>query len=320
MKSRHGIIPLVAVGLYVAGCAQNQVALREGPRSPTTLHIESGTFDGQPAKRVVTPHYVINTTIEDDVFIASLGQLMEGALEQYHRFAPGVPLSREPMACHVFASRSQWAGFTKGSAGTDAEVYLQINRGGYTAGDKYVAYFIGDVGTWSVAAHEGWHQFVARHFKRRPPPFLEEGLACMFEDLTWDDALPRWDLSANHTRVNGVKRTLEHNAMIPLDQLCTMHAGQVVNTGPARIEAFYAESWAFARFLWDGNDRKYRPALQALLNDLATGEPTAVSLAGVSEAGWDPKSARPLLEHYLGKDLSEIEREYLFYLHHVAAG
>ena len=147
-----------------------------------------------------------------------LATVMEGALAQYQRFTPGVRLSTRPMECYVFAQRGEWAKFTKDRTGADAAVYLQINRGGYTVRDWYVAYFIGDMGTYSVAAHEGWHQFIARHFKSRPPPFLEEGLACMFEEVRWDHQqgvgrLPRWDLVNNASRRVALKVPL---ATLPL--------------------------------------------------------------------------------------------------------
>lgn len=313
---RAPMLPLLMLGL-VAGCASSTPTL-SGPSGLCPVKVEPARYEGQAAHRVVTDHYQIDTTIADTDFDASLGQLMEGALAQYHRLAPGVALTSIPMQCHMFAYRSQWAGFTKHTAGPDAEVYLQINRGGYTAGDVYVAYFIGDVGTWSVASHEGWHQFVARHFAKRPPPFLEEGLACMFENVRWDGGLPRWDLESNAIRLTGVRKTLQKRALVPLDQLCTMHAGQVVNTSSARIEGFYAQSWAFARFLCEGEGGRYRPALQALLSDLAAGHP-AVPVTLVSAGhGWDPRSAKPLLEHYLGSDLASIEHAYIAYMRQIS--
>lgn len=302
---------LLAIAL-IAGCAPaRQSGPRLGPTAPVAVRVEPGAFDGKPARRLVTPHYLIDTTIEDADFVATLPQLMEGALAQYRRLAPGVPPSAAPMRCNVFATRAQWATFTEANAGDDAAVYLQINRGGYAINDWYVAYFIGDLGTWSVAAHEGWHQFVARHFQRRPPPFLEEGLACLFEDVQWEADLPRWHLSVNPARLTGLRRTIERDALIPLDALCTMHAGQIVNTAPARIEGFYAQGWAFARFLWDGQQGRYRPALQRMLADLAAGKAEGPGQAASGNGVlWDPASAKPLLERYLGKPLGEIDGEY----------
>jgi len=315
MSLRPATISLLLLAL-AAGCSSRPDP-RQGPAQPVRLRAEAGTYDGKPARRIVTPHYLIETTIEDDEFVTSLGQLMEGALSQYRRLAPDEPMSVEPMRCYVFADRRQWAQFTRDNAGADADIYLRINRGGYAVKDWYVAYFIGDVGTWSVAAHEGWHQYVARHFAHRPPPFLEEGLACMFEDVEWrgEPPLPRWDLSDNPTRITGLYRTVRRRGLIPLSQLAAMHAGQVVNTTPGRIEGFYAQSWAFARFLWDAEGGKYRPALQNMLADLAVGRPYGRGdISAGPEGTWDPRSAKPLLEHYLGKPLPDLDREYQQYV------
>ena len=132
---------------------------------------------------------------------------MEGALGEYHRVAPGVPLTSTPMKCFVFGTREQWVDFTRRNTGPDAFWYLKINRGGYTVRDWYVSYYVGEKATLSVAAHEGWHQFASRHFKGRLPPFLEEGIATMFEDLRWTALdggpgtdLPRWNLLINRDR------------------------------------------------------------------------------------------------------------------------
>src|SRR5215208_5761104 len=98
--------------LAPAGCSLNPDG-RQGPAQPVRLRAEAGTYDGKPARRIDTPHYLIETTIDDDEFVTSLGQLMEGALSQYRRLAPQVPLTQEPMRCYVFADRRQWAQFTR---------------------------------------------------------------------------------------------------------------------------------------------------------------------------------------------------------------
>jgi len=155
-----------------------------------------------------------------------------------------------------------------------------------------------------VAAHEGWHQFVNRHFKGRLPPFLEEGIACMFEHVEWDGDLPRWNLSINPTRTESLRKAMDAGELFKLDKLITLHAGIVVGQSPIRIEAFYAQDWAFARFLWEGENGRYRPALQKLLLDTAAGEvydPTG-SLRR-SYLPWNPAGVRPMLEHYLGEPL-----------------
>ena len=307
-------ILLAASLIALGGCAGSDGRVRGGPDRPAALRTGEWSFGGEPGRRVVSDHYVIYTTIEDEELVGDVAQVMEGALSQYRTLVPDLSVSQRPMECYLFRYRNEWAQFTERRTGADAAVYLQIRSGGYTVRDWYVSYFIGDLQTYSVAAHEGWHQFVARHFKQRPPPFLEEGLACLFEDVEWDGRLPRWDLSHNSKRIAGLRNAIEAETLWPLTKLVSMHAGQIVDQPLARIEAFYAQSWGFARFLRDGEGGRYRQGLQRLLSDAAAGELYVSRTHGTTGGEWDPRVAGPLLERYLGTDLDTLERQYLEFI------
>lgn len=306
----------VAVALLAAGCTAPF-----DPVASTNRYIafDRWSQDGFDGVNVKTDHYLIHSTIENRDTLETVARVMEGALRQYQQFAPGVRMSARPLECFIFARRGEWAEFTREHTGTDATIYLQINRGGYTVRDWYVAYFIGDVGTYAVAAHEGWHQYVARNFKSRLPPFLEEGIATMFETIDWSGSQPRWRLGSNRTRAEKLRRGIEQNDLWPLEKLVTMHAGDVVNLPGERIELFYAQNWAFAMFLWDADNQRYRPALQRMLCDLSVGTaPETLHIRTTGGELWDPASAEPLLEHYLAMNLREIDEKYQSYLRRLA--
>jgi hypothetical protein len=308
----------VLLFLILPGCAsRNPGSPPEGPVTRAEVRVVPATLGGAAGKRVTTAHYLIETTLDNADLVDRVAQVMEGAMGQYRKLAPGVPPTDRPLECFVFANRNQWAQFTESQTGADAKVYLRINRGGYAVRDWFVAYFIGDRETLSVAAHEGFHQYVGRHFKRRPPPFLEEGLATLFEAVEWDRDLPRWRWSSNPTRSNGLTRAVREKATLPLSELCTMHAGQVVSKQAWRVEAFYAQAWGFARFLMDGQGGRYRAGLATMLADLAAGRGAAANAGPGPQGLWNPRTAKPLLEHYLGKDLDELDREYQRYLERV---
>ena len=315
---------IVILLLAGTGCASPRTRSGDGLRDPVRTHTERWSFEGQQGQKITTPHYVIYTTLADAEVIGGIPQLMEGALSQYRRLAPSVPPSGQPMVCYLFQARDQWAEFTQSRTGADAAIYLQINRGGYTVHDWYVAYYIGELGTYSVAAHEGFHQYVARHFRSRLPPFLEEGLACMFEEVRWETvgagwSLPRWNLAANRSRLVGLRNALEGAYLVPLAQLVAMHAGQVVDQPPAQIEAFYAQSWAFARYLWEADGGKHRGTLRRILTDAADGSLYPGPSSRRTDDGlWDPDSARPLLEYYLKTDLEKLDRSFRRYVHRLA--
>jgi hypothetical protein len=314
----------VAGVVSLAACSSSQSTPQNnwsGPTVMASVSVADAAPGGASAKVVRTDHYEIYTTIPDrPEFISGLAQLMEGAYGMYRTLAPSVAPTDHPMRCYMFGTQLEWRDFTRLHTGPDSTVYLQITRGGYTIHDWYVAYYLGgDNSTYSVAAHEGWHQFVARHFKGRLPPFLEEGLACMFEDVEWNQGLPRFNLTLNPDRALSLRRVVDANELFPLSELITLHAGNIVGRPGIRIEAFYSQSWCFARYLWEGDNGKYRPALQKLLTDTAAGtvyDPTG-SLR-LSYLGWNPNGVRPLLEHYLGEDLATIEDGYRQFIQKVA--
>jgi hypothetical protein len=101
-----------------------------------------------------------------------------------------------------------------------------------------------------------------------------------------------------------------------------MHAGDVVGMPPGKIEAFYAQDWAFAMFLLNGDGGVHREALTKLLSDAANG--TAYLKGEVPRSlfpdAWQPSSVRPLLERYLHEDLATIDAQYSAYLIHLANG
>jgi len=314
------ILTIASVLTLLAGCeSQPQVGKWEGPKALSTASVGGWQFKGAEGWRVNTAHYAIYTTIAKDDIREMLPQVMEGAFEQYRLLAPDVAVSEKPMDCFVFFDRMQWNDYTRATTGKDASIYLQIRRGGYAVGDRYVAYYIGLHGTASVAAHEGWHQFVARNFRGRLPPFLEEGLATTFEGVEFRDGLPRWNVAVNPLRGQALRRALDEKHLWPTEQLIAMHAGEVVNQAGDKIEAFYAQCWAFAKFLREGDGGRYAPALRQWLAETANGtvyDPShSHNRVGMP---WNKTAVKPMLEHYLGMSLPEIDQAFQAYMRKVA--
>jgi NADH-quinone oxidoreductase subunit B len=220
---------------------------------------------------------------------------------------------------YVFAERDQWAEFTREHTGADAHLYLQINNGGYTIGDRYVAYDIGQASTLSVAAHEGWHQFLGRHFLARLPAFLEEGLATMYEGVQFKNGLPCYNLSINQNRAIMLRTAIDSHSLWSLEDLLAMNAGQVVGRPGNKINAWYAQAWALGRFLWDGDNAAYRPALQRILADTRDGtvyDPTGPHHNRLRP--WTTAGVKGMLEHYLQMDFAQIDAHYQAYCQHIA--
>jgi hypothetical protein len=313
----RAVISMAIIGVLVSGCTESKL---QGPTAPAVTRSEPWSYGTDDGELIHTDHYNIYTTIPDHELRQRLADVMEGALGEYQRVAPGVPLTDRPMDCYFFRNREEWVDYTRRHTGIDAYIYLQIGRGGYTRGDWYAGYYLGSpAATMSVAAHEGWHQFAYRHFKGRLPPFLEEGIATMFEDITWSDDLPRWNLSINRSRLQSLREAVEGKYLYPLPDLAMKHAGNVVAEADNHTAAFYGESWAFASFLWTADNAKYRPILRRMLSDIADG--TVYDPSGSHQnklAPWSPAAVKPLLEHYMGMSLEALDGEYQKYIQKVA--
>jgi len=311
--------------LIASGCAaRHPLGQWAGPTTPCAVVIADWSYDGRPGWKITTDHYTIYTTIQREDTRAMLPQVMEGCLGQYLQLVPGVSVSSRSMDCYVFYERDEWSKFTRQVTGSSAEIFLQIRRGGYALQDRFVAWFIGPLSTASVASHEGWHQFLARHFKCRLPPFLDEGLACTFEGVDFANDLPRWNTAINRIRVQALRKTMEESGLFPLEQLVTMDAGQVVDKTSERIDAFYAQSWAFAKFMREAEGGRYRPALEHWLTESAQGTPFDPFAAS---AGQHPPvlpwlrsraAVKPIIEHYMGMPFAQIDSAYQAYLHKIA--
>lgn len=297
----------------LAGCA---AATDQAMIAPTAeVRQERWVFDDIQGQLLSTAHYRIFTTIDDPEVRQGIAQVLEAAYTQYANLAPALaPADTRPLDCYLFNMRDEWAAYTQQHAGDDAPIYLQISRGGYTSNDVFVSYFIGDTGTYRVAAHEGWHQFVSRYSRQRVPPFLEEGLACTFESISFDGQNLTCKRTENYNRLRALREVIDEGRLQPLGELIPLHAGQIVDRPLSGIDAFYAQSWALARFLLEGEGGRYRVGLQTMLGDAAAGKlyPRSTT-APAGNTLWNPALARPTLERYLGVDLDELDRQYRAY-------
>jgi hypothetical protein len=132
--------------------------------------------------------------------------------------------------------------------------------------------------------------------------------------------VPHWNLSVNLNRADKLKTAIQNSKLWPLDQLCTMHAGDVVSMSGERIETFYAQNWAFAQFMLNGEGGKYRPAFHKMMADLASGDADAFTGRRRTLPGtWDPRTVRPLLEHYLSMSMPQIDAAYQAYIRQLAS-
>lgn len=307
----------VAIALLLAGggCAGGAEKADDGRlHAPVQVRSEPWQYDGVAATTLTTPHYTIHTTIApDEPILETLPQLLEAGYREYRIMAGdavgAMSAEPQPLVCYVFGRRDQWNDFTRRRYVIQSRLLLQIVQGAYAIDDVFVAYDMGDARTISTTAHEGWHQFRARYFRTPLPPFLEEGIASQFEEVSDAGRVPTFDLGHNTRRLDGLRRVTRERFTFPLTELITLHPGQVLAYPQDRLQAYYSQVWSFVHFLRNFDRGKYREGFERLLVDAARGK--VKGLAGTAQ--WGRDNIPRILVDYLGVPLDQLDREYLEY-------
>jgi hypothetical protein len=306
-----------------AGQACASVAERlRAERLPALVAVEPWEGGYGPGLRLTTPHYEILTTMLEPLTLRIVPGFVESAYRSYNDQLSHPVRTTERFRIYLFADRQQWEDFTRRFAGKQAPLFLKIKSGAYYLNGACVLYDIGPARTLSAMGHEGWHQFTGRHFRYRLPSWLDEGVAMLFEASTYRKGFYRFDPTANVQRLGALKDTLDGGRPIPLAELISTSPGEVLATDQAEaVMAFYSQSYALVRFLREADYGRRMPAYRRLLQDGLAGDWPLDASAGTTAEDrnrprtlpWNRQVGRQLFEHYIGTDLSELEREYLAY-------
>lgn len=293
MKLQHGGW-LLALCLC-AGCATD-ASQRWSSFEEVTSH-EPGT----ELRALRSEHYELFTSIPEPKRRVELVTALETAFDSYCRYLNVTPEPRpQRMECYVFRTAAEWMKFTVSETGEMAPTYLQTRRGGYTFGKFFASHDAGAQDTLTVAAHEGLHLFITSHFKARPPPFVEEGIACCFESVRRGEKGISINVGENGSRNRRLALAVDEKKLQPLRKLLSMHAGEVIDLDVLQVETFYAQAWAFVRFLNEGEGGAYRPIFLKMIADAQAGRLSSEDLSD------NPA----MMERYLGVSLDIIQPQY----------
>lgn len=259
-------------------------------------------LSGTPGLAVQSEHYLVRTTVTDRAVIGRFVRVMETAYAQYAALVPPAASRSAPLPVYFFAKPAEWDAFTQKLTGPDATVYLSVGPGGYAYGDTFVCWLFNENDLWSVAAHEGLHQYVARHLAQRLPPALEEGLATTFETVVVTDHSVAIDRRRNPRRQQGLADAGRAGSLWPWDDLIKLHAGDIAGRDLTVREGFYGQCWALARVILE--TPAYATGFRAMLTDLRDGR-SPVSIGGTAEGSlYRPAGVKPLLQRYVAADWS----------------
>ena len=281
-----------------------------------------GTADGVLLR---TPHYRVFTTEPNGTVRRRLPSFVERALAHYTGSFDGLPEPASPMETFVMANRPQWVRLTGTLYGSQAQPVLAIRRGGFAINGRALLWDVGVHDTFSLIAHEGWHQYTQTAFRDRLPPWAEEGIATYMEGFRWTgpgldrpDFLP-W---ANRERYDQLRRVSLDQDLLPLAMLVSVSPGELLDDVRDAALVYYAQVWALVHFLEEGEGGKYREGFRAMVRDAARGRIAIETRARLIERG----GANPDLRRYggmvfgayIGNDLPTIESEFRAFVETVA--
>lgn len=273
-----------------------------------------------PGLTIQTNNYTVYTTLLEPLMLRQVPAFLESAYKAYQSQLPRTLNKTQPLEVYLFDTREQWEQFTQDTAGTDARVYLKIQRGAYTVNGIVVAYNIGRKQTFSVVGHEGWHQFNQRLFVYRLPSWLDEGIATLFETCRYSQGQFLFEPGKNLMRLGSLKQSIQRGRLIPLRQLIILNPGQVLsdNSENDAVVAFYAQNYALVRFLREyGYGIHLRKYHSLLLGGAEGSWPLPPELASLAAdrtrsltVGWNMQVSPILFTHYIGPEIDTLEAEY----------
>ncbi len=334
MSSRRVKLVLLTVCILLsAGCQETKLKLGSRSAMTTPEHFadyvrnEPSVRDVKvwdnpygPGLVIETKHYQVYTTLLDPLMLRQLPAFVESAFGAYESQLPRPLQLQQLMDVYLFDTRGQWEVFTKSFMGPDAEVYMQIKKGAYTAKGVCVSYNIGRKQTFSVIGHEGWHQFNQHLFAYRLPSWLDEGIATLFETCRYTQGRFVFEPGRNLMRLGSLKETMQKGRLIPLNQLIVLNPGQVINGygNDEAVIAFYAQNYALVRFLREHNYgirlRKYHALLLGgaegswpLQDDYAS---LAADRRRPLTVGWNTRVSGALFDYYIHEDIQQLDAEF----------
>jgi hypothetical protein len=290
---------------------------------PKTVKVteERWTFGDTQAKKLVTDHFDIHSTIADQEFERALPAFLEAAHQQYADLLPAPPNSTERLRTYVFNSREQWERFTKERFPRRFDLYRRIGTGGFAEGNLCVVYHTHRTYTLSVLAHEGMHQYFANHFNTPLPAWTNEGLACYCESFELSGGRPVFTPRRNTFRMNSLREALATGSILPLREMLSTDAGQVILQGQSRLtQTYYAQVWALVVFMRHCGHRPYATGFERMLADIAGGELPRVAQAAKIRSPSPGRTSfgEAVFRAYFTEDLDRFEREFKLFMHDLA--
>ena len=291
------------------GCEEQKPAQMEYPTASLSTPIHETSW-GKEGICLQTPHYKIYTTIEGRRIDVVLPGFMESAYHLYEYLTNSSPNPDYTLPMYMLASRQEWAIMTQklfGNIGPDNF----IENGGYTYRGVTVCYDIGGMNTFSVAAHEGLHQYLWYFYKNRLPLWAEEGLATQCEGFITTNTSVRFTPQENMMRFDSLRTAIKNNDWLPIEKLLVTTSRKQLGQGELYGLGYYGQLYVLVRFI--RNHKIYGPRWAKMLDDAKNGKFSKIfgdKTMTLSPAAYYQAIAVKSFRHYINPDLQAFEREF----------
>ncbi len=316
MPTRTHTKLLLGVVAALATLPQTACTSRKSEPEPIQFERQEWQFGPSAGSKLITEHYVISTTIKDEVLLDAIPDFMESAYARYVKLLPPLQTPDKRMRVYLFAERIEWEAFTRKLTGSRSQLYLQVRNGGYSERGVAVIEYVAHQVTFPLLAHEGFHQYLFHHVSHDVPAWLNEGFAVLCEGQRWGAAkVQSFDPWFNPRRRNAVEHAVATNRLHSLRKLLETHPGQVIQETSRAVSTYYAQVWALVLFLREGEDGKYDADFQRLLDKLHE-----VDLEQYARAAhiWSERGTfnfgEALFRTFISEDLDTVEQEYFEFL------
>ncbi|QOI99606.1 MAG: hypothetical protein HRU70_03580 [Phycisphaeraceae bacterium] len=299
-----------------------------GAAAPADLVLseEAWTFDSSPGRVIRTVSYAVHTTMEGGLIVDRAPAFLERALVHYTTTLGVLPRPPRTMETYLLSTRPQWNRLTRTLLGAEAEPFLRIERGGFSHRGRGVYYDIGPKDTLTIAAHEGWHQYVQTTFRDALPVWLDEGVATYMEGFRWDPKEPDRPVFlpwSNLERYETLRWTAARGRLMPLGELLRSSPQSLMEQDPRSPLRYYAQVWGLIHFLREGEGGKYSPALSKLLLDASqgrVGETVREAMGGpAARAFATRRDGTVVFSAYFTPDLDRLDQEFRAFIDEISS-
>ncbi len=234
------------------------------------------TYQGNAGWIYHTPSSTIHTTVADRQMLIRIPSFIETAQIHARTALTMLPPPPKPVDTYFLGSRKQWETMTRKLLKEKANIYLAIERGGYSIGTTGVYYDLGPRDSFTIAAHEGWHQYARSVMQDHLPVWLDEGIACYLEGFKWDPINPDRPVFlpwSNLERHDQLRKAHASGSLMSIHTLVSNRPQDLMATdkGAGRVLTYYAQLWALVHFFKEYQHGRYASGLSRALHHTLNG-------------------------------------------------